>query len=269
MGAAIFYFTGTGNSLAVARRLADLLDGPDPSPMARHLGDGEVASGSDVVGLVYPVHHWGPADLVLRFARLLRPPEGSYVFAVATYGNHSGRAFQDLDRALRVRGHGLDAGFHVRTVQNYVPVFMVPDEEERCDILSFAGMTVDDVGQSIAKRGKGEREHWWWRPKVRAYYLSSKAGLHEKDRHFIAKDGCDSCGVCMRVCPVRNIAMEGGRPAWQRRCEQCFACIHWCPRGAIEWGGATQGMGRYHHPDVTVEDMEAQAVKGSPSARRM
>ena len=258
MGAALYYFTGTGNSLAVARRLVGALGALPPLPMVRLLGVKEVTPDANLVGLVYPVHHWGPADLALRFARLLRPLDGAYVFAVATYGNHSGRAFQDLDRALRARGHGLDAGFHVRTVQNYVPVFPIPGDDVLRRILSDADAQVDRIAATVDARGRGEREHWWWRPAVRAYYLSSKTDLHGKDRHFTATEGCDSCGVCAQVCPVGNIAMEGGRPVWQHRCEQCFACINWCPRGAIEWGASTRGMGRYHDPDVTVEDMVHQ-----------
>ncbi len=264
MDAALYYFTGTGNSLAVARRLAGVLGAPSPSPMAPLLEETEVRTGSTSVGLVYPVHHWGPADLVLRFARLLHPPEGAYVFAVATYGNHSGRAFQDLDRSLKERGHGLDAGYHVRTVQNYVPVFPVPGDEGLRRVLSAAESQVDGIAARVRKRVTGEREHWWWRPSVRAYYLASKRGLHRKDTAFHATDACDSCGVCARVCPVGNIALEDDRPTWRHECEQCFACLHWCPRGAIEWGGATRGMGRYHHPDVSVDDMVAQARAGLP-----
>jgi ferredoxin len=262
MGADIYYFTGTGNSLAVARRLAGALGAPPPQPMVRLLDATEVATDAGTVGLVYPVHHWGPADLALRVARLLRPQDGAYVFAVATYGNHSGRAFQDLDRALRARGHGLDAGFHVRTVQNYVPVFQVPEAEVLRAILSGTDAQVDRIATVVKARGRGEREHWWWRPSVRTYYLSSKTGLHDKDRHFAVTDGCDSCGVCAQVCPAGNVVLDGGRPVWQHRCEQCFACINWCPMGAIEWGASTRGMGRYHHPDVTVEDMVDQRASG-------
>jgi len=262
MAARLYYFTGTGNSLAVARRLARALDAPRPEPMARLLGEGAVEPGADAVGLVYPVHHWGPADLVLRFAARLVVLDGTYVFAVATYGNHSGRAFQDLGRALKARGHGLDAGFHLRTVQNYVPVFPLPGADGLRRILTGADAQADQIAARVKERGPGEREHWWWRPSVRAYYLSSKRGLHEKDRRYTVSPECDSCGVCARVCPAGNIEMREGRPVWQHRCEQCFACLHWCPRAAIDWTGATRGMGRYHHPLVTVEDMQVQASSG-------
>jgi len=263
MRAVIYHFTGTGNSLAVARRLAGGLGAPPPEPMARLLGGAATAPGAEAVGLVYPVHHWGPADLVLRFARGLQVPEGAYVFAVATYGNHSGRAFQDLGHALKEGGgQGLDAGFHLRTVQNYVPVFPLPGEDVLRRVLAEADAQADRIVARVKARDAGEREHWWWRPSVRAYYLSSKMGLHRKDEQYTVSSECDSCGVCARVCPVGNIGLVEGRPVWQHRCEQCFACLNWCPKAAIDWAGATRGMGRYHNPGVTVEDMEAQARTG-------
>jgi len=28
--------------------------------------------------------------------------------------------------------------------------------------------------------------------------------------------------------------MFDGRPVWQHHCEQCFACLQWCPKEAIQ-----------------------------------
>ncbi len=259
-GIIVYYFTGTGNSLVAARRLAKEMMGPPPIPMVRYLDIKEVKPGADTVALVYPVHHWGPADVVLRFARKLCAPHGTYVFAVATYGGHSGRAFQDLTKALEERAHGLTAGFHVKTVQNYVPVFPMPDGARLRALQENADAQVDAIIEKVKRRSPGEKEHWRYRPGVRSYYLNSKRKLHAKDRRFTVRDGCTSCGTCAGVCPVGNVKIRDGRPEWQHRCEQCFACLHWCPEGVIEWDGKTMGMGRYHHPGVTVEDMGEQAA---------
>ncbi len=84
--------------------------------------------------------------------------------------------------------------------------------------------------------------------------------VHGMDKGFTAEETCTSCGTCAKVCPVQNISLENGRPVWQHRCELCCACLHFCPVEAIQLGmmQGTKGRGRYRHPDLKVEDMEAQ-----------
>ena len=60
-----------------------------------------------------------------------------------------------------------------------------------------------------------------------------------------------------------NIEMVNERPAWLHRCEQCFACLQWCPQEAIQYGKKTVKYPRYHHPEVTLKDMLEQASANS------
>ena len=247
MRATIYYFTGTGNSLEAARHLAEGLSAPPPEPMARHLDEEKVVPEGDV------------PDLVLRFAHLLEPQRDAYVFAVATYGGRPGRAWHYLGLELKEQGHTLDAGFHLKTVQNYVPVFKMQPGRVLRKLHDGARQKVDAIVEAVKGRSEGEGEDWPRFYYMRGYYLASRRAVHGKDRHFEIGEGCTSCGTCARVCPVGNIEMEDGRPQWLHRCEQCFACLHWCPAGVIDGGGPPRGRGRYHHPEVTVEDLEAQA----------
>jgi ferredoxin len=67
-----------------------------------------------------------------------------------------------------------------------------------------------------------------------------------RTRLFHADDRCISCGLCERICPVSTIAMRDGRPVWtDSHCAHCMACIHNCPKGAIEYGDVTQEKRRY------------------------
>ena len=86
------------------------------------------------------------------------------------------------------------------------------------------------------------------------------------DGRFRVDETCTSCGICEKVCPAANIRLEPAsgvnpeaasakQPVWLHRCEQCYACLQWCPEAAIQWGDKTAGRDRYHHPEVKVTDL--------------
>ncbi len=50
----------------------------------------------------------------------------------------------------------------------------------------------------------------------------------------VDREACTSCGLCMKVCPTRNISEDGdGGRVWGRDCILCFACERSCPKEAI------------------------------------
>ena len=65
-------------------------------------------------------------------------------------------------------------------------------------------------------------------------------------RGFRVTDACTGCGLCQRLCPLRNIRLEQGRPVWGERCTHCMACICACPAQAIEYKNHSQGKPRYY-----------------------
>jgi NAD-dependent dihydropyrimidine dehydrogenase PreA subunit len=52
-------------------------------------------------------------------------------------------------------------------------------------------------------------------------------------KFYVADDGCNSCGLCIRACPVKAIKLRDGRPRWSWSCEACQRCINLCPQRAI------------------------------------
>ena len=89
----IFYFTGTGNSLWVAKALSEAL-GETLISIADELHKKEVGlvypvRPDEKILFVYPVHSWGPAVPVTRFiSRLtLNGYAGQPVYSVSTCGD--------------------------------------------------------------------------------------------------------------------------------------------------------------------------------------
>jgi MinD superfamily P-loop ATPase len=74
------------------------------------------------------------------------------------------------------------------------------------------------------------------------------------DKGFWVDAKCNACGICKTICPCGNIELAAGKPAWRHHCEQCMACIQWCPQEAIQFGKKTPGYKRYRHPEVKLPE---------------
>jgi ferredoxin len=76
------------------------------------------------------------------------------------------------------------------------------------------------------------------------------------DKYYSVSDDCIKCGICEKVCPVGNIGLDDvGRPYFNHHCEQCMACIQFCPKRAINYKDRTQNRRRYTHPYIKYTDL--------------
>lgn len=257
----IYYFSGTGNSLAAAKRVAGSLGDCELIPIASlHGGGNMIEPGAERVGIVCPVYDMGIPLIVRDFAGRLDISGTEYSFAVVTMGGAGASALHILNDVLKdTCGKGLDSGFTVAMPANFPPIFKPPQGDKRDEILRKAELKIDRIAEKI----KGGRKDYpsftpfssLFRILTYGKFIKEVRGY---DKDFFVKDNCNSCGICSEVCPAGNISMKEGKPEWSHKCEMCFACLHFCPVEAIEWGSRTEGRGRYRHPDLRVSDMKAQ-----------
>jgi ferredoxin len=255
MRTVIFYYTGTGNSLWSARLLAEKLGGARLEPMKA--ADTFVAGDAEAVGFVFPVHMWGIPGAVLRFLEKLALRPDAYYFALAVNAGQVSRTLLQLRGLLARRGVTLAAGFSVALPSNYIP-WGGPGTPERRNTLFRQGREkITRAGTTIAERRSAtiEKGPLWQRILFTAIYKMTLNMVKAMDKDFWCDDRCNACGICVRVCPARNIVLEAGKPVWRHNCEQCLACIQWCPQEAIQFGKKTPAYERYHHPEVQLKDM--------------
>jgi ferredoxin/flavodoxin len=286
----IYYFSGTGNSLAVARDIAEKLVGKliaIPDVMDRESLNPE----ADVLGIVFPVYHGGMPFIINRFVRKIANLGQKYLFGICTYGDSPGLAVEYLEQAVRAGGGKLAAGFGVHMPYNYLTPpsrlkgffesytlrEIVPAKQQA--LFAAWESKLERIAEFVSARQEGTFETGAetiyhlvdrlnlremlgkpvWLKKIAGFSgptdLPFRESLQLMDAGFRTDDKCIGCGTCAKVCPTGNIALVAGRPVWQHRCEQCFACLQWCPQAALQFRVQTAKGKRYHHPAVKLSDM--------------
>jgi ferredoxin len=257
----IYYFTGTGNSLAVAQKIAAALgDCELVSVASQKETPGDIAPAADRVGIVCPVYFSGLPLMVEKFADRLDLSRTRYAFGVVTFGGSgSAQTLRQLDTLLRKHGRGLDAGYSVKMPGNYIFLYGSPAGKKQVDLLAAADSQIAEMLPAIEhcehRDLHGSVVGWLLHAVAYPWFVSH---AHSEDRKFSVSDACTSCGTCTQVCPAGNIALVQGRPVWQHRCEVCCACIHLCPAQAIQAGNKTPGRQRYRNPSVSISDLKRE-----------
>jgi len=252
MKTTIYYFTGTGNSLKIAGDIASQLGETSLVPVQNAMKE-KSAFSEDRIGLVFPVYMWGMPSIVSEFVKKLKIGKDKYVFAVVTCGGIPGAALLQLSKALKKQGVKLSAGFAIQMPGNYIPMYGAVSPEKQNKHFEKAVEKVKKIVEIVKKNGvcKPEASNFIINTLGSGIvYNLSMSHIHTMDKSFSVLDKCNSCGICVKVCPVENIKLENGKPVWQGKCEQCMSCIQWCPVEAIQYGKKTQGRKRYHHPEI-------------------
>jgi ferredoxin len=262
----IFYFSGTGNSLALADLLAKHLAPAKLLPLAGlPVGTDPLPICADRVIIVAPVYSFGVPKLVKNMVRRLRFAGSPYVAAIVSCEESPGKALDFLDHELRLgAGRGLAAGWVVRMPGNYTPLSGAAAPSVVAEILEKARKRLEgEIIPAVQDRVSHALERSlpplsWVAPLLWQGFLSW-AG--KSDRRYRAESTCTHCGLCAKVCPVGNITFDArGRPMWQHRCEICMACLQFCPVEAIQFFWWTKGRRRYRHPEIGAERLAAQRL---------
>ena len=288
----LYVHTGTGNSLWVARQLALELREATVEFLPGLSADFTV--GADRVGIFFPVHIWGLPRRVIRFVDHLRVKPGTHIFGVAVNAGQVAATLLQLRRLLSTRGLSLASGYSIAMPSNYIPWGGPGPVETQQRLFSEAREKINVIAGSVLRGERKEAESGpvWQNLLFSQIYRISFQRVPKLDKNFWVDSRCNHCGICSKVCPAKNIEMvnpvrnssgaldsagtilksnpaAGQRsivsngvnetPSWLHQCDQCLACIQWCPREAIQYGKKTAKYPRYHHPEVTLKDMLDQA----------
>lgn len=246
----ILYFSGTGNSLYIAKKLAELLDDRIVS-IAELVCKEQYRLSVDKdenIGFVYPVIACAPPDVVTDFLEKVTFDgyAHNYIFSVfncAGSPEYTSRIFKEkAEKAgLRVSGfYGVLMPGNWITHKKHLPPEKVQAYLSNCD--DAVAKIADSVNRKESNYKKEKHSF------LLSYGLHKLAVL-QKTEKFIFGDACIRCGKCVDICPMEAIVFIQGKPMRdEKKCAFCLGCVNVCPTRALQVGNKSQGNPQYINP---------------------
>ena len=246
----ILYFTGTGNSRYVARKIAEKINDEVVSinQLIKQESKDELISTNKPFIFVCPTYAWRLPKVVTEFIRKTKFSGNNKVYFIMTCGEDTAKAINYIQKLCDDKGWELKGMAEIKMPENYIALFPVPDKETAKQIIEEADKLIYKIASDI----RNENNFNIVAPSGLNGTIKSgitniafyKFIVHAKG--FYSTNQCIGCGKCVNLCPLNNISLKNEKPTWKNKCTHCMACISGCPTKAIEYKNKTQNKERYY-----------------------
>ena len=253
----IICFSGTGNTLAVARSLARSLGDTELVSLEHDtladITDGRLKIEADNVIWMCPVYSWGLPPVMINVMLHACVAADSRHDLVVTCGDDCGLVARQWRRLMKARGFDAARAYSVQMPNTYVLMsgFDVDKAAVRDAKLAQFEARTEAIAESIRRSERCDDmvkgAFAWFKSRV-IYPWFVRHAMSPRPFNCDTRR-CTGCGQCARSCPLDNITMhpgdEGMRPTWGDNCTQCLRCYHICPTHAVRYGNKTDKKGQY------------------------
>lgn len=258
----IYYFTGTGNSLKVAKDLAIHLGDVALIKINQDIEKQNMKTDSDIIGFVVPTIFSGIPRLIENFiANLEIINKSAYIFVIATHGDKNGEGivFEQIHKILEEKKTTLDACFGIRMPHNMPAKDHSTTDTEKMEIFNNEKELISIVADNIKSRKSVDYK----KNRIKSFFskmtynsINKLAKKNPLDKGFYVNEKCIGCTICSKVCPANNIEINNEKPKWKlENCQFCFACLQWCPKEAIQYKKISVDVKRYTNPEIEVNEL--------------
>ena len=252
----ILFFSGTGNSEYVAKRMGEGLQDEllNLTPKMREKDYSELSSEKPWI-VVAPTYAWQLPKVVKKWLIRTKLLGSSEIYFILTCESQVGDAAGYLKAICEHKQLSYKGTGKVIMPLNMYTVSKIPNEEQALEIVDSSEEHISELIYYI-KQGEELPEF-----KEKSFSKTKSSGVNRmfyrlfknvlSDKKFFVTEACVGCGNCEKVCPLGNVRLnEEKKPEWHGECTQCLGCISRCPVGAIEYGKKTEGKEKYFCPKL-------------------
>jgi len=150
MNSIIFYFSATGNSLEIARKLTKGLGDCAIKSMTAQMPGEPVGGPGKSIGFVFPVFYNGLPRFVKQFVEKLDILPETYCFALINSGGSRANTLGMLEDILQKKGIGLSYADEVKMPGNYIVNYPASAPDKVQNIIKAAVGKVEKAAKAIA-----------------------------------------------------------------------------------------------------------------------
>jgi ferredoxin len=262
----IYFFSGTGNNLWSAEKIASIIcgenkEGLDSSKNCELYNIGSVVENeeiiieADAVVIVFPSYAYGLPLVVRRFIKraVFKTP---YLASFVTYGSSPKGTLGAMRRIIKKKGINKLFFGRIPAVENYLAIFGTPKPATIANRVLLQERATEEAAHIVINRTENKVNTFT--PFSSFVSFLFYFGLKIFYRHYRLSKDCTGCGSCEKICPVFAIIMKDDKPVFTKKCEHCQGCINTCPHRAIQFGRVKHGTPGYCHPGIDLRDLSAR-----------
>ena len=232
------YFSGTGNTKHCVETFLKLYDKNSAAISIEAPDVLDILSVHDTIVLGYPAYFSNVPKIVQDFiSENSSCFQNKKVFIIVTMALFSGDGTGCTARLLKKCGANVIGGLHLKmpdsigdekilkkSIQANREIILRAEEKIAQSVQELKNKTPPQEGLSFPHHMAGLFGQRLWFYKKTATY---------KKKPNVDKEKCSGCGLCVRLCPMKNIAMQDEKAVSHDRCTLCYRCFSHCPTKAL------------------------------------
>ena len=237
MNVEYYVFSGTGNTMLIANRMAQRIREKGNTVYIHSINDSVKCDNSPetVLGIAFPVAFFTSYPVVLDFFDSLPRGNGRKVFMMATMGG-SGMGLERYFKKLVKKKGYIPIGSELFLMPGNYNNTSIPIEKNKkmtAEALIKADAYADKLLDGSAFWSNGipllsSMWNWFMRSgmAIKLFYYMFPIKIDNLK--------CIKCMRCFENCPVHAIYIGNGFPVINKeRCQSCQRCVAFCPSNAI------------------------------------